>query len=433
MSNYEVHPTTINGIKRLASKIKKKELVKHTEALDRAAKSANFSNYRHALRALPMIVDTVGKHCLFLTVYWRSADSGAVGRETLELTLSKPILEICSKPDLKRVQGFTHMRMVASDHFVCDFVADSQNYARTVICKAVCALRFMEYTGLRPFRDRRRNYPGDLPKERLPGTDHATDWIEPESGQFILIDEPYGGGTNDEARQEWARQHGWRLSKSAWPGMYFPYECSLYVGTDVSRGFNFERLMQKIDTIPAPIMPEPWLGESAATLDVFVSPAARTPQDRRRARSKGTIMPVRSATTAPYRMVFGSTERRPLGSMSITQHAEAGRLIALVLKSQRRFSRVYRYLDSVRTTLENWLGCEVSRKQLDGPAFFNVYFGKEDIEERQDGAPPTSEILLEILSELRELLISSYPNCAPLRAQIGRIDAAVIAIQKQPR
>lgn len=47
-----IHPTTVDGIKRLAKQIKKANNGPHHEALDAAAKQAGFDNYRHALNKL---------------------------------------------------------------------------------------------------------------------------------------------------------------------------------------------------------------------------------------------------------------------------------------------------------------------------------------------------------------------------------------------
>ena len=45
-------PKTLDGIKKLAKKIKKAKEVKHTEALELASKQAGFQNFRHARAAL---------------------------------------------------------------------------------------------------------------------------------------------------------------------------------------------------------------------------------------------------------------------------------------------------------------------------------------------------------------------------------------------
>lgn len=45
-------PSTLEGIKRTAKRIKKAEGITHTQALEKAAKLAGYQNYRHALNTL---------------------------------------------------------------------------------------------------------------------------------------------------------------------------------------------------------------------------------------------------------------------------------------------------------------------------------------------------------------------------------------------
>ena len=142
----------------------------------------------------------------------------------------------------------------------------------------------MEHTGLRPNRDR-RNYPRILDTDKLPNIDHSTDWVDPASGQFVLIDEPYGNAPDDSERADWAARNGWRVEKASWPGMYRPYDCDLYVGVDTSSGYDVDALMEKISAMPEPVVSENWPGESVPSWETFLSPMAKTKQDERRARA----------------------------------------------------------------------------------------------------------------------------------------------------
>lgn len=430
MLNGNIRPSTLEGVKRLATQIKKERGIKHADALDLAARAASCENFRHALHVLPSNDGTQARHMVLLTVYWYDKAKYQSGRETLLVNLSKPILDICSKSDLKVVRGFDTMRMVAADHFVSDMLAGSQSYARDVACKAERSVRFMEHTGLRPFRSRRAAYPGGLPDSKLPNTDHASDWVDPVSGQFILVDEPYGNVPNDDKRQTWAHKHGWLLRKSVWPSMYFPHDCDLYVATDGSRGFDFDALMAKIDAIPKPITQETWTGDSVPSLDVFVSPAAKTPQDRRRAQSKAVVRPQPSATTTPYSSIFGNRKRRPTGALSVEGHVEAGRIIKAVLNSPKRPYSVYRRMNTLRSTLEDWLNLEISHDQLKGHEFFDVYYHEADSEGPYKEAAQSSTGLIRVLGKLKEMLTAAYPDCAPLRKQLRHIDISVSLIDK---
>lgn len=52
MTTTAVIPKTIDGIKRLAKFIKKRDGIKHHEALNKAAEQAGFRNFKHAQNAL---------------------------------------------------------------------------------------------------------------------------------------------------------------------------------------------------------------------------------------------------------------------------------------------------------------------------------------------------------------------------------------------
>lgn len=56
MFDYEqpdyVPPSTLDGIKRLAKKIKKDRAIKHIEALDVASRLSGYQNFRNAQHAL---------------------------------------------------------------------------------------------------------------------------------------------------------------------------------------------------------------------------------------------------------------------------------------------------------------------------------------------------------------------------------------------
>ena len=372
MSIESLRPTTLVGVKRLAKQIKKTNGIRHAEALDLAARSADCVNFRHAQRILPFGQPTGTKPNVLLTIYWRDKKRGyCCGRETLAIELSKPILDICPKSALKYVRGFGNLRMVAEDHFVCDDIAPTQEYARDRLCTAERSLRFMEHTGLQPSRSRKK-YPGILEADRLPNIDHSTNWVDPGCDHFILIDEPYFDAPDDADRGDWAARNGWRLEKASWPGMYSPYDCVLYVGIDMRTGYDLDALIDRINAIPKPIVSERWTGESSPSWETFLSPLAKTKQDNRRAKCRGMIYPSSSKATVPYNYNPGCSRRRPLGELGIDGHVQAGRVIKAVMSSQYATDGVYFRLSSLRGDLEDWLSLEIGRVQLDGPPPANL-------------------------------------------------------------
>lgn len=426
----DLRPTTLEGVKRLAKQIKKTSGIKHSDALNLAAKSADCVNFRHARLTLPTGRFANSKHYVFLTIYWSDKkQSHRCGRETLRIELSMPILDLCPKSALKYVRGFGNLRMVAGDHFVCDDIAHTQEYAQERLCTAERSLRFMELTGLRPNRDRKK-YPRVLDSDKLPNIDHSTDWVDPANGQFVLIDEPYGNVPDDAKRTDWAARNGWRLEKASWPGMYRPYDCDLYVGIDIRSGYDLDALMGKINAMPEPVVSENWTGESSPSWETFLSPMAKTKQDERRARCRGMIYPSPSKATLPYNYNPGCSRRRPVGELGIDAHVQAGRVIKAVMSSQYATDGVYTRLSSLRSDLEDWLSLEIGRGQLEGPEFFEVYYTRTDEDQTLLRALTSTDDLVAALRGLARTLKNAYPDCAPLRQQLRRIEMSVSVIEK---
>jgi Domain of unknown function (DUF5623) len=427
----DVRPTTLDGVKSLATQLRKERGIKHSNALDIAARAANCTNFRNAQKVLPVRGPALETPYVLLTIYWCDKDKRyEVGRETLRIELARPILETCSKSLLKEVRGFGNLRMVAPDHFVCDSISQTQDYARNRLSTAERSLRFMERTGLRPSRDYSKGYPNGSQANKLPDADHSTDWVDTTTGQVIVVDEPYSGVPDEDERAAWAGRYDWRLAKTSWPGMYYPYSCDLYVATDGSTGYDLDALVAKINAMPAPLLAENWTGESASSWETFTSPMAKTPQDTRRARCRGTIYPTDSATTVPFSYNMGSSRRRPKGEMGIEGHIEAGRMIKAVLSSQERPFSVYRRMNAVRSTLEDWMGKEIDRDQLDGPEFFDVYYHELEDDNPLWSRAMSRDGLISILEDLKKNLQIAYPDCAPLRSLLNRIDMSVKLITR---
>lgn len=432
MLNDEVRPTTLKGVKSLAAQLRKERGIKHSVALDLAAQAANCTNFRNARRMLLNGETAFERPHVLLTRYWYDKkQQHRIGRETLKIELSIPILDLCGKSSLKNVRGFGDLRMVADDHFVCDTLDPSQDYARWRLCTAERSLRFMEYTGLRPLHDSRKAQRYHLVADKLPNNDHTTDWIDPTNGQFILIDEPYDNAPDEADRAAWASRTGWRVVKTSWPGMYNPHNCTLYVATDGGLSYDLDTLVAKINAMPLPLLEADWPGISSPSWDTFISPKAKTAQDKRRARCRGTIYPVSSASTVPYSYGLGSSERRPVGKMGIEGHIEAGRIIKAVLRSGQCTFGGFRRLSSLRSALEDWMDLEKERAWPKDFDFFGVYYGNAEEDAPYGDRAKSSADVIAMLGELKRKLQSAYPDCAPLRKQLHRIDMSVSLIGKR--
>ncbi|WP_448227441.1 hypothetical protein [Pseudoxanthomonas mexicana] len=91
-----IRPSTVDGIKQLAKKIKRERSTTHTEALDEASRQAGYENFVHARRQLST-PKTEG-FPVYLSIHWyeRLADRPAggtrrAGREILRVQLVSAI------------------------------------------------------------------------------------------------------------------------------------------------------------------------------------------------------------------------------------------------------------------------------------------------------------------------------------------------------
>lgn len=315
-------------------------------------------------------------------------------------------------------------RLASPDHFVYDHVSHSQTEARNKICKAVRVLRFIEATGLKSSRDYKAAYPNGDRNNRLPGTDHSTGWYDPNTGQFILIDEPYLAPVVNGERAEWAKKYNWHLQVSKWPGMYYPDHSSMFVSTDASTGYDFKGLMAKIDSMPYPVTVENWTGISTKGHDTFFSPLSVTPQDKKRAVAKGTIYRLSSSKTLPMRSWDApDNQRRPNAVMSVESHLIAARLIKAVEQSSSKPWAVNTRLSSIKSKLEDWFFSEHEKCVTD--KFDLFYYGSIDSNDPFVLHAHSSEGVISLLQELRDMLLDAYVDCEPLRGMIRKIDASI--------
>ncbi|SLK07761.1 DUF5623 domain-containing protein [Novosphingobium mathurense] len=420
-----IRPTTIVGIKRLATQHKKTAGISHREALDFAARKAGYQSFDHARRMLGSNDNVTGDgHSLFLTYYWCDRKPYRAGRETIEIRLSRPLSEICDRDGLRDGRVTAGMRLVTPDHLVHDFLAESQDYARGELCKLVRSLRFMEATGLQPCSWRRAREAMSDREDELPGKDHGTEWHDPRTGHVILLDEPYSPAVVSPERAAWAARNGWHLQASSWPGIYSPFACALFVAAKADGDLDFAALMARIDGLAPPVTADAWPGISVPGHETFLSPMAITPQDKRRSRAKGTVYQVSSKTTVPSSARWNAL-RKPVGAFGLDTHVEAGRMIKAVLYSASKPYAVNARFETLRCTLESWLAMEAREEDMSRREFLDAYYGAFDKGDPMVVEADSSDGVIAMLSKLRAMLTEAYPDCAPLRRLTGRIDTAV--------
>tara|TARA_R110002111_G_scaffold115634_6_gene176600 strand:+ start:153 stop:1451 length:1299 start_codon:yes stop_codon:yes gene_type:complete len=425
MLNDNIQPSTLGGIKRLARQIKKANGVPHNEALDIAARKASFQNFRHARNQLQNsnVIKSINQ--LFFTVYWYDRKTYKSGREVLEIELSMPLLQIATKNELRKSSGLGWFRLASPDLFVKDDVSHSQEEARNYICKAVRALTFIEATGLKSSTEHNNAYPNGDRHNKLPKSDHSTDWYDPITGQFILVDEPYLEPVVDGERAAWAKKHNWHLQASKWAGMYYPGMSNMFVSTDASTGYDFKGLMAKIDSISYPVTVENWSGISTKGHDTFFSPlSVTTPQDKKRAVAKGTIYRFSSKKTVPMRSWDAAdNERRPNAIMPIETHQLAARLIKALQQSAATPRGVDYRLSSIKSKLEDWFFSEHDSNVTN--KFDLFYYGGLDGNDPFVLKAQSSKGVISLLEELKSMLLEAYVDCEPLRRMIGKLDTSI--------
>lgn len=142
MSSEAIRPSTLDGIKRLAKKLKSEHHI-HARALDAAAQAAGFQNFRHAsnvLRTAPKPGRPRPGHCLFLTAYWKEREGSASGRETLTISLSAPWQELITPLQLQSHRALVRFHSEGPDHLARGQLLHTQSGARraTVLLHVSC-------------------------------------------------------------------------------------------------------------------------------------------------------------------------------------------------------------------------------------------------------------------------------------------------------
>jgi hypothetical protein len=172
VSNDHIRPSSIEGIKQLAKRLKKSGGVQHAVALDQAAKAAGYGNYTHVLRAIGG-----GNHLppalfsLYISVLWRDRATKAMGCELLRMQLGKPLDALVKPAQYKASRGLGTMRREGPDHLADTRTASSQELAREAACEAARTIQFIAATGLVPSNAKRSFPKGDF-QNRMPGSDH---------------------------------------------------------------------------------------------------------------------------------------------------------------------------------------------------------------------------------------------------------------------
>ncbi len=424
MSLESVRPTTISGIKRLASQLGKRDGIRHTAALETAARQAGFPSYHQARSQLAVAPAVRPTNEAFISICWIERRGGA-GQELLVVPLGKKLSELVTPRQLYTSRYFHGLKLVADDHLGRGARAKSQDEARTWACEAARLLTFLDVTGLKPSRSRTRIYPQGKSANAVPRRDHYSRWYHRDTGAHVLVDEPYDtiGSSLEAERKAWAARHGWQVGRSSWAGMYRPGETLLYLAADGAKGFDLATMIAALDRLPPAMVPERWNGRSLAFDDEISTPAGpivRPP------RLKPAKEGPKRGPTEWYVVPFGGMHRqKPGGKMPVEAHAEAGLLLRTVLWTDLPSWRLHTRLSNVRQLLDEWAEFEYTATGLDDETIRALYFGGPEARVFSEPDPFEATAAIEQLQRVKAILRQHYRDCKPLRSVLSDIDKVI--------
>lgn len=421
MYSVAVPPSSVDGIKRLAKTLKRERSIPHHQALEEAARIAGFENLRHAQRQLDGGARST-LYPVFLTAYWH--EKGRGGRETLRIELAKPLPQIVRRNQLNAGRQLAGFRLDADDHLERELDVERQDAAQRYLHDAADALRFMVATGLVPVTmqamHRKLRFLQDMP-----GHDHPSEWLDPASGSWLYMDEPYNhhGPELLDRRRLWLRDSKLSVVAPEWKGLYaaglsVPY----FVSADSAL---LAHLSHQVATLSEEPPSQPWIGESDGYGTAFLSPARRAaglkPRRRPMPAWRGEVR--RGAT--PYsRPIGGAASRwRPAVAMSIEMHLKVGPLLHGLCNS-RLPKRVHDALGVVRCELDSWVMAEYAGDAMSQGQFLAMYYGE------YVGPIDGVAAQLRTISEVHALLRQKYADCPPLNSLLKHLEKARIGLEK---
>lgn len=431
-----IQPKTLAGIKSLARQLRVKDGVPQHDALRIASAKAGFSNYKTALNyfgSTAVGMTPVG-HPLFISAWWRDEKTHASGRETLLVHTKTPYSELLTRRQRNQNRYLGWFKLEASDHISDERWYMSQSQARLHAAGAARTIAFIEATGLKPCGARLLVAAPRMDNDGgLPGRDHYAIWRDSATGHMVLTDEPYKsrieqtGPSFERKRSEWARANGWNVLEVEWAGMYCPdFGSKLYVAAAEADGYDLSGLVKKLNRLPAPLGSVEWTGESGSTSEMYWTPGLLEKQAARRAPRKPVDAPVRQRNSISYTKSFGGERRtRPAAKLPLTCHRRVGELLKIAMLGTEIFSREGRALGAIQTELDDWLALEYPRDVLPDKEFKQYYYGPFEL--MVDGVPVSQRFGPRpvTLAEVREILSLNYPDSAPLRNMLNRIDELI--------
>lgn len=426
-------PQTLKGIKKRAKKICLPGQ-KHAEALDMVARELGYRNYRQAQQKLasgdvpPETASNQNRHSVFLSAYWRDVDTRprSAGCETLEIFLPRPVNSIVSKHQATYARNLEGFRQEAADHFEMISNANSQARAWELLVRAAFTLQFMQVSGLRPATSQKQRQALELLTD-FPLKDHVSLWIDPTSGTWVALDEPYGhvnDVSNVTKRAAWISDKALHLAKPIWAGLYYPDNAVPHLISPnealVTKITGSLEALSPIATVPSE--DQPWSGTSEPYNARFTSPARKASGVARRVRP-GTTYGFSKGAVEYHREAGHPLHWRPEKPLSQPDHKRVGAELQCLMISPMPF-KAYDKLRTWCSTLENWMFQEYRDGDRQA-GFYENYYGGEP--SRYLTVPEQVSALMRI----REIVIEGYGECKPRRDLLKDLEGAVAIIESR--
>ncbi|POA17267.1 DUF5623 domain-containing protein [Pseudomonas sp. FW300-N1A1] len=419
-----VRPSTLAGIKRTATRIngKNPEII-YMQALELAARQSGFESYQHARKSLKAGFKIPVLHSVYFSAYWRDSSTKprTAGLETLEIKLPRPLPDFLGKHQCHFAQNLQGFFVESLDHVEMRSTAESLERARELLTRAALSLQFIEAARLQPATTKIQRSAMDK-AEQLPYADHISRWVCADTGAWLMLDEPYGHVDRPEyqaRRNDWSIEHGLRLVKPSWEGLYYPGSAvPHFVSRDVGL---LNRVVATAERLSANAA-DSWVFQSANFSSQFVSPA-RAESGKKRKPRPGTTYGF-SKNAVEYRRMEGwSSTWRPAQKMSIAGHNEMGWILKRLYATAMPFT-ARTPLSELQAELENWMDAEYRGEKH--PEFdTDAYYGGHNI-----SSYPSRVETLEAVDRLRSIMTGTYLDSKPLRDHLKKLDSARLHIAK---
>lgn len=420
MSQTYTPPSTLPGITRLAKSLSRERGIKHTHALEAAAKIAGYENFLHAKRQLALAGSSTDFQPLYLTVYWRDVEARAhAGRCTASVLMPAENLEMLGALKVRGYMLLGGFELESADHLQARLDADSEAQAKDMTAGAIRELLFCVATGLRRARkiaDRRRTEF----IQSLPGKDHTSIWVDPGAGSWIAIDEPYNDRVSGSVsgREAWLQTHGLWSAAPAWEGLYRPGRTTPYVISPDQELWS--RTIKAVEQMENSV-PIDWETLSGSYHSYFHSPQRIASGKAYRPRPQPSY--AKRSGALPYGGYPGVASKwRPAAAMPIAQHKALG----IILKGLAWIDIPERSIVAIRSalsTLDDWANYEhrdAPSHELDA-----LYM----VGERASLKSPSEQ--LKAIAAARTLFRNGYNDCRPRRVMMELLDTLESEVLKK--